>query len=1306
MTSNHPLFLVNRYRKHPKLSRKQRAMRFFEQLEERQVLSVTWDVQTDFFGTRDVVSQSRSLRSIALASDDQHIYAGFLQGTASAAIREVGAGVNTSLIGNGAPGSTYGSNPAYSTGLEASLVTFDQPRGMDTDDRGYVYTLLSGGSNRAFAIYTSDFSAQIAARSISNPSGGQVNALATAELGSDYYVYIGWQNGLIERWNVTNHLNPTLDTSWGLANSGKINLKSYDAEAYVTGLAVDSDGTLFVTGGLQGTTSFGDALIKIPAIDAATGSFANTTFTEVHGGANGTGGYSAMDVALYAGKAYVTQYLQTNSTIQVFYTLDLSFAEKITPPIDTLIGPSGKVSEYNSDAGSDSGFSGIDISADGKIYLAEQLYNYVPSNGYYTPPGGLEMTGTRIYFDRILVSSPVDVEGPVTSVVTAVPNPVVYEADAMITLTASVSDVSTSGSTIAGAEFSVDGGTTWFPMMATDGVFDEVSEEVTMQFTLGDVGISGIGFHTILVRGIDTANQTGLAAQTILKVEGSAPVFDSVDTATFVVGIFGTFTIETTAVPTASITLSDPLPGGVSLVDNGDGTATLSGTPGVGTQGSYTLTLTASNGVLPDATQSFTLIIDPPSLDFGDAPISYGTLLENDGARHANLGPKLGLLRDTEANGQPSNGADGDGDDEDGVILPSAFIARVNAQITVNSTGNGRLDGWIDFNGNGMFDSSEQIATGLNVQAGPNTFTIAVPANITPGLTYARFRLSTLGVSSPTGLASDGEVEDYAVTLVSPAYGSVEIVDDPENPGHGLLLIRGTNGFYETITVQPTSGQPGKVTASVSTGATVAGIDLNSFDRIVIFGEAGFDQISVANSITKPATIYGDDGFDIINGGGGNDIIDGGPGFDMLNGNGGDDTFINHGGGDSLNGGAGIDTLVKHGSGLFNVSSFSISNGADFIMPNGIEKVKLIGGAGADTFNFNGWNGEAEVDGGGGSNTIIYSADGNFVLQEGQLTRTIGANTVTIQFANITNAQLTGGFGNNSFDLTNWPNPAVVDGGFFGTDSITVAGDVDYTLSAGMLTRGSLGQIRLAGLENATLIGGASDNTFDLVNWTGAATLNGLDGSDKIVAGGNVNMTLTDTSLVRTNGGLFSFMGPGGPYTLFSIERAELIGGAGNNTIDASGFSGEVKIDGGAGNDIITSGSGIALLLGGAGNDILNAGSGRTVMIGGLGTDSLNGGSGDDLLIDGTTIYDNSAVALAAILAEWASAASYSDRVDHLTGTPGGLNGTFHLSGNNVIHDTAVDTLFGGDGDDLFFAKLDAGNTDILGDQDADELAL
>ena len=94
----------------------------------------------------------------------------------------------------------------------------------------------------------------------------------------------------------------------------------------------------------------------------------------------------------------------------------------------------------------------------------------------------------------------------------------------------------------------------------------------------------------------------------------TAPTITSPSTTTFTAGTAGSFTVSATGYPGGpTLTLSDggaSLPSGLSFVDNGDGTATLAGTPAVGSQGSYPITITAANGVSPNATQNLVLTVD------------------------------------------------------------------------------------------------------------------------------------------------------------------------------------------------------------------------------------------------------------------------------------------------------------------------------------------------------------------------------------------------------------------------------------------------------------------------------------------------------------------------------------------------------------------------------------------------------------------------------------------------------------------------------------------------------------------------
>src|SRR5438270_582358 len=70
----------------------------------------------------------------------------------------------------------------------------------------------------------------------------------------------------------------------------------------------------------------------------------------------------------------------------------------------------------------------------------------------------------------------------------------------------------------------------------------------------------------------------------------------------------------------ASITLGETLPAWLSFLDNANGTATVIGIPDPGGPSSYSLTVTATNGIAPDAMQSFTLFVNnpPPAITSAD----------------------------------------------------------------------------------------------------------------------------------------------------------------------------------------------------------------------------------------------------------------------------------------------------------------------------------------------------------------------------------------------------------------------------------------------------------------------------------------------------------------------------------------------------------------------------------------------------------------------------------------------------------------------------------------------------------------
>lgn len=86
--------------------------------------------------------------------------------------------------------------------------------------------------------------------------------------------------------------------------------------------------------------------------------------------------------------------------------------------------------------------------------------------------------------------------------------------------------------------------------------------------------------------------------------------FTSAESATFAAGTAGSFTVATAGRPAAAITQTGTLPSGLTFTDNGDGTATLAGTPAAGSGGTSSLALTADNGLEPDATQTLAVTVN------------------------------------------------------------------------------------------------------------------------------------------------------------------------------------------------------------------------------------------------------------------------------------------------------------------------------------------------------------------------------------------------------------------------------------------------------------------------------------------------------------------------------------------------------------------------------------------------------------------------------------------------------------------------------------------------------------------------
>ena len=160
--------------------------------------------------------------------------------------------------------------------------------------------------------------------------------------------------------------------------------------------------------------------------------------------------------------------------------------------------------------------------------------------------------------------------------------------------------------------------------------------------------------------------------------------------------------------------------------------------------------------------------------------VDYATLDADSGPSHfGSLTLRIGSLLDSEANGQPGLLANGDDtiglDDEDGIgvveYFPNGFFTLfVDVFNSIGS--NATLYGWMDLDVDGVFELSERrSATVTNGTAGPVALDWGSISSAATNDTYLRLRLSSdSAAASPSGEASDGEVEDHLIVSL-PASG-------------------------------------------------------------------------------------------------------------------------------------------------------------------------------------------------------------------------------------------------------------------------------------------------------------------------------------------------------------------------------------------------------------------------------------------------------------------------------------------------------------------------------------------------------
>jgi hypothetical protein len=172
--------------------------------------------------------------------------------------------------------------------------------------------------------------------------------------------------------------------------------------------------------------------------------------------------------------------------------------------------------------------------------------------------------------------------------------------------------------------------------------------------------------------------------------------------------------------------------------------------------------------------------MSPSTDDFGDAPASYDAVVPASSAvSFFNI--RIGDEVDAEQMQNSSATANGDdnlnsgsANDEEGIpAIPSITTGATSFSVPVsvfNKTGAPvNLCGWIDSDGNGIFDTNEYTAVSIPSAAGQQmvilNFSSLPPFTSISGYSFLRLRISNVGLTSAnaTGAFGMGEVEDHIV---------------------------------------------------------------------------------------------------------------------------------------------------------------------------------------------------------------------------------------------------------------------------------------------------------------------------------------------------------------------------------------------------------------------------------------------------------------------------------------------------------------------------------------------------------------
>lgn len=319
-----------------------------------------------------------------------------------------------------------------------------------------------------------------------------------------------------------------------------------------------------------------------------------------------------------------------------------------------------------------------------------------------------------------------------------------------------------------------------------------------------------------------------------------APSITSANGTTFTAGTAGSFTVTATGTPTPTLTESGSLPSGIAFHDNGNGTATLSGTASAA--GTFPITFTANNGVGSAATQNFTLTVNQaPAI----TSASSTTFIAGSAASFS-----------VTTTGTPSPSLSQTG------TLPSGLT------FVDNRNGTAVLSGTPAANSSGTYPLTITANNGVGSPANQN-FTLTVsPGNQSAPIAFVQMNYATPQGSNSTVRVSYGKAQtsgDLNVVVVGWNDATARVSSVLDSAGNNYVLAVGptvqsgtaTLAIYYAQNIVSAAANSNTVTVTFNTGAVSPDIRIAEYSGIattnaidVVAAAQGTSGTSNSSSVT------------------------------------------------------------------------------------------------------------------------------------------------------------------------------------------------------------------------------------------------------------------------------------------------------------------------------------------------------------------------------------------------------------------------------------------------------------------------